>query len=221
MFGVPNEKLLPFADRVYFCAIAIAAVFTIIGVVSGFAQYRLNARINETKDRALAAFQSDAATKISLANERAAKLEADAAESNRRLEATRLALEQERTNRVKLIATLAARHIPSEKITDIQLAVFGKIPRIVFSFLTGDPEALAFAQDVHRAIENTGATIVMRGAGFVSSPGGSPTGLVISIPDDSYSFLPAAFERAGVSVTMVISPGSDVTISVGIKPPPF
>ena len=232
MFGIPAERLLPWADLVYVCAIGLAGFFIVIGLLAGFVQNRLQGRINDGHRQALAQSQTDAAVQLlraetegklaeqraAEAQERAAKLELSANEAGRQLEEAKLSLEQERASRLQLIAGLASRHITPEKILDIRLAIMGKVPKIVYSFLHGDREALPFAQEVRSAIVNTGAVVVDKP---VVQNAVVPSGLVITIPDEKFAFLPAAFEHAGLTVQKVVAPGHDIEISVGAKPGPF
>lgn len=90
-----SEDLLIWADRTYFGAAIAAAFFTAITVVAGIAQNRLNARISESKDRAFSEFRlvsetrarelelAAAASRLEgeKANERANKLEVQAADT--------------------------------------------------------------------------------------------------------------------------------------------
>lgn len=232
MFGIPAERALPWAEAAYIGAIGLAAMFAVIGLLAGLVQSRLNARLNDAREEAFAKYRTDAAVELlraesegkqaeqraSEARERAAKLEINAGDAGRQLEEARLAVEHERTARLELIAGLAVRHIPQEKVLDIRLAIMGKIPKIFFSYLRGDRETLPFAQEVRSAIVNTGAIVVDRP---VVPNAVVPPGLVITIPDEKFAFLPAAFEHAGVAVHKVVAPGHDIEISVGTKPSPF
>lgn len=232
MFGIPAERLLPWADFVYVCAIGLAGFFIVIGLCAGYVQNRLQVRIIDGHRQLLARSETDAEVELlraetegkaaeqraAEAQERAARLELSANEAGRLLDETKLLLEQERVSRVQLISGLASRHIAPEKILDIRLAIMGRIPKIVFSYLHGDRETLPFAQEVRSTIVGTGAALVER----TPAPNlAVPPGLVITIPDEKFEFLPEAFEGAGVTVQKVVAPGRDVEISVGAKPGPF
>lgn len=81
MPGMSDEGLLDWVNRIYYVAGAFAAFFTVVTIVSGYMQFKLNERISENKDRALAQYQSDASVQIAVANERAKEAGKNAADA--------------------------------------------------------------------------------------------------------------------------------------------
>jgi hypothetical protein len=180
----------------------------------------------------------EAGERASYANKRAAQLEKDAAEASAEVAKTaertatletrseqlrtdninlQRQLERERTDRIKLQNALATPHLTPEKVVQLADALRGRIDEILLQF-TSQADSLILAQDIYNALLKANVNVQKWSAGVMVP---TPYGLVITIPDNSLSFVIQAFKDVGIDPQVHVQPGSNASILVGLKPPPF
>ena len=222
------EKWLVWADRAYFGFGIVAAIATSLTVAAGLAQYCLNARISEQKDRDLAAYQADAASKASVANAEIAKLGLES--------------EQVRNDNLRLSLRLAElttpRAIDAEAVTAAAKDFTGT--RFDVSVFAPDPEAEGLAVQIDDALLkagwialdwNAGVLTITRpgkrswgtntgvGAGvLVDTPGGNPAvSAVVAAIRQTLTIPGFAFQSSNGAPIVLGNPGA-VHFVIGKKP---
>jgi len=203
------EKWLVWADRAYFGFGIIAAIATSLTVMASLAQYRLNARISEQKDRDLAAYQADAASKASAANAEIARLGLES--------------EQVRNDNLRLSLRLAElttpRTIDAEAVTKAARAFPGT--KFDVSVFAPDPEAEGLATSIEAALTRAGWIVLNWTSGSVAitrprkSTWGTNAGIGAGVLVDTPHSNPAASAVvAAIRQTLTI-PGFGFTSSNG------
>ncbi len=186
MPGMSDEGLLDWVNRIYYVAGAFAAFFTVVTIVSGYMQFKLNERISEKKDRALAQYQSDAGVQIAVANEKAREAGKNAADAA--LRAAQLDRETARltAENLRLQSQLMWRALSHRQTSTIRAAVApfqGQHVQIVS--VMGDADGKQYGQQFAQ---------IFRDAGWQCS--------------DS-DVLQAAFKQAPIGVSVNLNP-SDI-----------
>jgi hypothetical protein len=234
---IPITTIQKFYNISYFVLIASLIVGAISTAVSFFSGNRISDDLTIRLAGAVTT-AGKANERAGRANERAAQLESDAA--NARAEAAKTTertanleqrsehlrtdnielqrqLERERTDRIKLQNALATPHLTPEKIDQLVSALRGRIEQIQLQF-TSQADSLILAQDIYNALLKANVNVEKWSAGMMVP---TPYGLIITIPDQSFSFLVEAFKSVGFEPQVNLRPGSRTTILVGLKPPPF
>jgi len=203
------EKWLVWADRAYFGFGIIAAIATSLTVMASLAQYRLDARISEQKDRDLATYQADAASKASAANAEIARLGLES--------------EQVRNNNLRLSLRLAElttpRTIDAEAVTKAARAFPGT--QFDVSVFAPDPEAEGLATSIEAALTRAGWVVLNWRLGSVvitrphKSTWGTNAGIGAGVLVDSPQSNPAASAVAAAIRQTPTIPGFAFTSSNG------
>jgi hypothetical protein len=154
------------------------------------------------------------------ANERAESIHQANLETQSRLVATERQLEAERTERLRLEASVAPRMLSDEQAA-VLITKLKKIPRPVTVFLTflGDEEANRYAQMIDGALNAAQVQRRTSGVGMIAPP---PYGLQITLGADNpkAGAIRAAFEAAHIPASFSVgSTGEfDARILVGLRP---
>jgi hypothetical protein len=184
----------------------IGAAITLIGVTLLMWGTRVRDHDFESKI-------SDTISAAAQANERAATLSKQAAE-------VQLDLEHERVQRLKLEAQMAPRSLTREQ-TERMVGALKQVPAPVAIIVErqGEQEASRYASMIVIALRAAGITVHETGGGISSPP---PYGLMlgISADDPKGHAIKAAFESAGISITLRVGnvAGGNAYLLVGLKP---
>ena len=202
------ERWLVWADRAYFGFGIIAAIATSLTVVAGLAQYRLNTRISEQRDRELAAYQADAASKASAAS----------------AEIARLGLESEQVRNDNLRLSLRLAELTTPRTIDVEAVTKAAAPFAGTTFdisVLADPESEGLATQIDDALSKAGWVALDWNAGvlLIARPGkrswGTNTGIGAGVLVDAPGANPAASAVvAAIRQTLTI-PGFAFTSSNG------
>jgi hypothetical protein len=228
-------------QKVYDLAYYILIGSLILGALATATSFWAGTRIsNDLTLRLAGAVKTagEADERASYANERAAQLEKDAADVRAEAEKTaertailetrseqlradnidlQRQLERERTDRVKLQNALATPHLTPEEIDRLADFLRGRIGEVLLQF-TSQAESLILAQDIYTALLKANINVQKWSSGVMVP---TPYGLIITIPDESFSCLIQAFKEIGIEPRARVQAGSKATILVGLKPPPF
>ena len=156
MPGMSDEGLLDWVNRIYYVAGAIAAFFTVVTIVSGYMQFKLNERISE-KIGSLAQYQSDAGVQIAVANEKAKEAGRNAADAA--LRAAQLDRETARltAENLRLQSQLMWRTLSHREASTIRAAVApfqGQQVQIVS--VMGDADGKQYGQQFAQIFRDAG-----------------------------------------------------------------
>lgn len=157
MPGVSDEDLLDWVNKVYYVAGALAAFFTVVTIVSGYMQFKLNERISERKDRALAKYQSDASLQIAVANEKAKEAGKSAADAV--LRAAQLDKETARltAENLRLQSQLMWRTLSKSQASAILAAAMPfKGQHLQIVSVMGDADGKQFGQQIAQVLRDAG-----------------------------------------------------------------
>jgi hypothetical protein len=224
-------------DLAYYVLIGSLIVSALCTALSFWAGNRIS---NDLTLRLAGAVKTagEADERASRANERAALLEKDAAaahaeatqnaertavleKSSEQLRADNIEqqrqLERERISRIELQNALATPHLTLEKIDHLADALRGRISEVNLQF-TSQADSLILSQDIYNTLLKAGVHVLKSSAGVMVP---TPYGLIITIPDESFSFLIEAFKNVGLIPRVHVQAGPRATILVGLKPPPF
>jgi hypothetical protein len=150
------EGWLNWADRTYYVAAAIAAIFTVVTVVVGFAQHSLNARISENRDRTFAEFRLASETRVKELEAQAADARERAAIIEERLlnERRLTARERWRLERVERAVLPRAMYVNWQAlVTELKA---GNFHPINIALVGRSMEASGFALDLMLAFQQAG-----------------------------------------------------------------
>jgi hypothetical protein len=184
----------------FLVAIGVAAEF-----VGDWVAKPLEDRISAAREAELAKANENAAT----ARERTAQLE--------------VTLEQERAARIRLQKQSADRHIDDEQQAILSKAIAAGPPNIrVFLTLLSDQEAAAFGEELARALQKAGASIVGVGRGNTIYP--PPVGVIVEYNDENKPTITVlkALREAGIETSgkPTFPEVAMVRLIVGVKPNP-
>jgi hypothetical protein len=180
---VPDLSNVHFLERGLNWTTVAYVVFVCLAAATSFLLALFAGRVTSAKDMELKALQSTSAEAVAHAHAGAARANAQAEmayKEKRRLEAEmahasvhheqlrkenlelQLAIEKERTERLRIEEQLGSRHIGTAQRQTIgaTLAVF-KGQKVTIVTLPGDPEITAFAGEIKTALAEAGITVTM------------------------------------------------------------
>lgn len=135
----------------------------VVALITGAAATALIVWMGNVKEDYLKKELAQTNERAGLANKRAAQLEIDAAEINRKAEAEKL-------ERIKLEASLAWRVIPKDKYPEI-VAGLAKTPRsVTVTWLANDIESMQYAHQIIDILRQAKWNILGGGAGLFLEP---------------------------------------------------
>jgi multidrug efflux pump subunit AcrA (membrane-fusion protein) len=232
-----------YGHPVFIISTVVAAVCSGIGIggafVSAIVGYQLteaalgeaneriavaNARGEEAKAQVETA-QADIAkanVEISEARRQAAVLERETAAAKERTAALEQEATEARKEQEKLKAQLAWRRISQAQHDQIVEALRGRLFRVHVTYPSTDPEAMVFADDIARTLQDAGlqvegsaylGTVPVFGLGISKLPNDQEPG-----PD--WVALADAFKKSGWTFGLA-EVADRLTITVGSKKPPF
>jgi hypothetical protein len=189
--------------------------------ISKGAAANANERAGKANERAAIATRQavGAEEEAAKANERAAALEKDAAVQRARAATSELELfklrqrlEPRRLDAEHLgLLTDALKRSPAKGLVNIRIAL-------------GDNEAISFAAQLERALKNAGWQTSSEQAAFRENPIGLFLVIHSAVAAPPHAvFLQRSFDAAGLSLPAeehTTNPNNDVTLIVGVKPPP-
>ncbi|MCQ0989615.1 hypothetical protein [Jiella marina] len=154
MFGLNLETINSWVNGIYLSSVAIAAVCSVL-------IFAVSAKISAEKDRQIAEFRTAAQAEISSAQEAAAVAGARAAEANERSailekEAKFAQLEAERIKK-----SVAWRALTANQVRSLSSSLKINTGSVNLRFMDGDPEALYFALQIGRVLNDSGWNVAM------------------------------------------------------------